>query len=238
MPHLGLSAAEARDIAVYLLAKSEATANSEAKVSPPANAGDAAAGAILFATVGCLACHRVGELGTSGPFGGGDLTQVAAKRPADFFERWLADPAAINRHHRMPVFRMDDAERGNLAAYLNTLTIRSPKPAASQTASQDVGRGEKLIQANRCGTCHSLPGQGDNAALPAKLALPTKHARSPKPNWEKSCLGQPDPARHRPGYRLSEEQRRAIAAYVDEMAAIGEVAQRPPRPTRFLTVRW
>jgi mono/diheme cytochrome c family protein/glucose/arabinose dehydrogenase len=227
MPHLGLTAAEARDVAAYLLAKSNSTGKSELVVSPLTNVGDSAAGAVLFDTVGCLACHRVGELGTSGPFGGGDLTKIAAKRPADFFQRWLADPAAINRHHRMPVFRLDDAERANLAAYLNTLTSDSAKSAASPLDSPDASRVEKLIQTQRCGACHSLPGQNDNAADAATLAIPTKLALPPNRNWERSCLGQPDPARRRPGYHLSDEQRLAIVAYVDEMTAVGRLAQTP-----------
>ena len=75
----------------------------------------------LLDTVGCLACHQVGDRGLAGLFGGGDLSAVADKRPADFFARWLADPAAINPAHRMPVFKLSDLDRQDLTLYLATL---------------------------------------------------------------------------------------------------------------------
>ena len=69
----------------------------------------------LFLTLGCLACHSWRDLGASGWLGGGDLTHIADKRPGGFFAAWLADPARLNRDHRMPTFPLSDDERTSLA---------------------------------------------------------------------------------------------------------------------------
>ena len=93
----------------------------------------------LFRSVGCLACHRVGELGSDGLFGGGDLAHVADKRPADFFARWLIDPAAINRDHRMPVFALEAPEVESLALYLQTLGVPArPRPSPGPRSSSGL----------------------------------------------------------------------------------------------------
>ena len=107
MPHFGLTRREAADLAAWLLSEKpekgkpkdpedtenprERSKQRKEKDSKPS----AAEGQRLFVTLGCLACHQHEELGESGLFGGGDLTKIAAKRPQEFFSRWLADPASL-----------------------------------------------------------------------------------------------------------------------------------------------
>ena len=125
-------------------------------------AADVRAGETLFHTVGCLACHRVGTLGTSDVLGGGDLSTIADKRPADFFSRWLEDPAHINPAHRMPVFPLSARQRSQLAAYLSTLG--EVDEALSTDADTDernadahqIERGRRLVGEYRCAACHAL----------------------------------------------------------------------------------
>ncbi len=170
---------------------------------PPSVSG----GETLFRSVGCLACHRVGDLGTDGLFGGGDLSAVADKRPADYFTRWLANPAVLNRDHRMPVFALTAEEIESLSRYLQTL-----KPMAKPTKGHAVAQartGGELLQEFRCAECHTLPqtvAKRDNKRL--KLDAAALHRE------QNSCLGQPDPARNRPGYRLDASQRQAVASFV------------------------
>ena len=127
MPHLGINQDEASAIADWLLrlpaekpeeieqkgAKDAKKVGKEKRPQPSADAGEQ-----LFLTLGCLACHQHGSLGESGLFGGGDLTKIAAKRPAEFFSRWLADPASLNKLHRMPVFELTADERTSLSLWL------------------------------------------------------------------------------------------------------------------------
>ncbi|MBA4018703.1 MAG: hypothetical protein C0483_16170 [Pirellula sp.] len=99
-------------------------------------------GELLARSVGCLACHTIGTLGTASLFSGGDLTEIARKRPAEFFLRWLDNPAALNAQHRMPVFKLAKLERDDLTAYLSTLkgtadstTTHQPRRASEGTSA-------------------------------------------------------------------------------------------------------
>src|SRR5262249_30726122 len=83
MPDFGLTAEEARAVAGFLLGNGES-----APLASPAK-GNAAKGKQLVERLGCLACHTLNGVGKDALFGGGDLSQIAAKRPAGFFPIWL-----------------------------------------------------------------------------------------------------------------------------------------------------
>ena len=173
-------------------------------------------GLSLVHTLGCLACHQVGELGTRGLFDGGDLSSIAVKRPADFFARWLADPAAINARHRMPVFRLTAAERDDLAAYLATLRGAPTEKVddaihAKTTTAEDGPSAARLAEQFRCAACHQLP---DGATKPALV----DQALTSTSNWQASCLNEPRPTAGQPGYRLSSDDADAIRAYLTAVA--------------------
>ena len=155
----------------------------------------AADGATLVRSLGCLACHRIGELGSDGLFGGGDLSQIAAKRPAGFFARWLVDPAALNSHHRMPVFALDALEVASLSLYLESL---GEWQAADITLGQDSrGSGSRAgatvslrfvssIARRRwqaVSTGCSAAGGCSNATIPA-CTKPTARSSGPAIGWE------------------------------------------------------
>jgi mono/diheme cytochrome c family protein len=243
MPHFGFSHDESEAIAEFLLSTSEKTRfatpvvgparavvpakkkkKDEPEIAPPEP--NAAIGGTLFRSLGCLACHRVGELGNDGLFGGGDLSQVAHKRPADFFARWLADPAAINANHRMPIFALDPPEIESLSLYLRTLGDEVGPPASS--VSGQTERGRELVREARCGECHTLPTSAGSATTKAiaKLRPPSKADDTD------SCLFEPKQATHRPGYRLSADERRFVSAFLAD-AACGSAAS-SARPRRQL----
>src|SRR6185295_6181352 len=84
MPAYGLSGDEAKAITAYLLSATpektsavKAPASEKPTGKKPKDPPSAATGERLFLMLGCLACHQVGELGESGLFGGGDLSQIA-----------------------------------------------------------------------------------------------------------------------------------------------------------------
>ncbi len=104
-------------------------------------------GELLSRSVGCLACHTIGTLGTASLFSGGDLSTIAQKRPAEFILRWLDDPSALNAQHRMPVFKLSKLERDDLTAYLSTLratnaptTSHQPRRASEGTSSSTTSK--------------------------------------------------------------------------------------------------
>ncbi len=230
MPHFAFSPEQAQAVAAYLLTQGEAAklaptpaksssrkpaAKEKTKVEPPS----AATGERLALTLGCLACHQVNDLGQNELFGGGDLSRIAQKRPAAFFERWLADPASLNRDHRMPVFDLTDDERKSLALYL---AARGDKPAMARDAAPSanealVQQGRDLVAANRCGVCHTLP---ENAPAPLAPAA-TLSAES---NWRRACSTRA-PSDKQPTYRLSPEDQAALQEY-------WTATERVARPTR------
>ncbi|MBX9787909.1 MAG: c-type cytochrome [Pirellulales bacterium] len=238
MPDLGLSDASARAIAAWLeehskpvAVASRSTATTETDVAESADEAESRSkkkskskpaepepppttlverGLTLVHTLGCLACHQVGELGTRGAYDGGDLTRIADKRPADFFVRWLADPAAINAAHRMPVFRMNAAERDDVSAYLATLrgSDKAAKDnAAAAAAINDSPAARRIIEQSRCAACHQLP---EGIAKPAVIEHPLTGAS----DWSASCLGEPRPSAGQPGYRLSADDAAAVRTYL------------------------
>ena len=176
------------------------------QVEPSGNADE---GEVLFSSIGCLACHRVerpnGEsLGTASAFGGGDLSNVASKRPAAFFDRWLKSPVSINPDHRMPVFELSKTERADLATYLATL--REPRNLYPTVDASGTGElsGAELIRESNCAACHNIPGRS---------AKPTIRIDA----WNKPCSttsNQPQPQ-----FAISQVELRQIRKYVEQVRA-------------------
>ncbi|MCC9607156.1 c-type cytochrome [Blastopirellula sp. JC732] len=215
MPHYNLRMDDAEAIAAYLIAESEGVGEK----SKPDKKGNVGTGKRMFESLGCLACHRVGELGAAGPFSGGDLSDIAAKRPPHFFAKWLENPAALNADHRMPVYQIDGESRNHLAAYLATLTSSGKLASTPQQKQSElkIKQGRELILANRCDACHRLPGDlkdGKRKALPALTGGSL---------WREACLAAPEAEKH-PGYAFGGEEQEAIKAYLREKAPVRQVA--------------
>jgi len=219
MPDLAITREEASAIALWLLREpaikvelklpDERAAKAKGKSGkkkgeeePPRPT--AAAGERLLLTRGCLACHQLGELGDSGLFGGGDLSQLAKKRPADFLLRWLSNPAAINRSHRMPQFTSTTDELRSLDLWWQT---RSPQTTAAATKNL---AGEKLVASLRCANCHMVKREE------AKLAAATIAPLTATSNWSRTCAAAPDRAKLRPGYKLAAADQAALKAYYSQ----------------------
>ncbi|HEY2413075.1 MAG TPA: PA14 domain-containing protein [Pirellulaceae bacterium] len=237
MPDLGMSREEAEAVAAWLVREpavkneprieqketkvtkddstSKTTADSkskkkkgEEKPKPSAEEGEK-----LLLTRGCLACHQLGALGLSGLFGGGDLTALFQKRPADFFMRWLADPGAINREHRMPVFQFTADEMTSLGLWAKRVAavgnaLRGVPSAAEKSSKRElIKHGEKLVASFKCAACHSL--SREKTVTPAADQKELTAAS----DWARSCAGQPRREKGQPGYRLVKEDAEALKTY-------------------------
>lgn len=227
MPHFSLDPTQAEEIAAWLFAKSTPVKTPtqskkiDSSLSKPKSKKKKdepelpvktplEAGRELFLTVGCLACHQLGEKGGGGLFDGGDLSAIAAKRPAKFFETWLAAPESLNARHRMPVFELNDVERQQLAAFLVTLTGQR-SPSTSTTQQANIERAAKSVTTFRCASCHVLP-DGSTAPITTKTALKANS------DWKKSCLGNST----RPGqpqFFVNGSDRDAIQTYISQVVS-------------------
>ena len=213
MPNFHATREQAHDITAYLFSLS---AGKDAEETAPR--GDVESGQQLFLTLGCLACHQKNGLGVTSLFDGGDLSNIAAKRPEDFFARWLDDPSRINRDHRMPNFELTGQENADLAAYLANDSHDVPHDVAkldgnfaTQTA-EAITRGKTLIRQLRCAACHRID---------AEPSEPNKTRIDNHSDWNRSCLTEPEIGR--PGYRLDAFMRRAIQSYVCQQPMATEV---------------
>ena len=101
--------------------------------------------------------------------GGGDLSNVGAKRSARWLYRWLGDPKSLNADHRMPVFTLSKLERKELAVYLSSVRggvskeLGKEKRVAPAKRADSIDRarvalGRKLVDQSRCAACHTIPG--------------------------------------------------------------------------------
>lgn len=210
MPHFDLSDDDVKAVAEYLLSESKPRA--KAKDLPVK--GSVASGQNLALSMGCTACHKIGELGRADVMGGPELTSIAAKRPKDFLAAWLKDPAKLNADHRMPVYELNAKQRDDLTAYLATL---SQDKSIAKTPVREfneplVARGREVVAANRCNTCHTLPGDAKNASHPLQVAL------TPGNLWQAGCMDQPNPRKGQPGYRLAKADQEAITTYIREVS--------------------
>ena len=237
MPQFKLSRQQAESIAAYLADNStkpkplpvNRPKRSRKKKVTAAERITSANGRRLFVTIGCLACHQVGKLGTSGTFGGGDLSLIADKRPASFFEHWLAAPKSLNRSHRMPIFKLSLVERKQLARYLQTLGSKKQKKAAAiRVTAARVAQGKRLFQQHGCQNCH-----GSHERVPW-LARTTINKKS---NWSRSCLSNNAAKAKQPQFRLDKEQQRDVHAFVARLPEAGAVAHQPTRLLRQLNCK-
>ena len=89
-----------------------------------ANNADAVAGAKIFASSGCTACHTYLGTGSSNQ-GAPDLSAEGTKgRTKQFFMQYIRDPSKFG-NNVMPKFGFDDQQLGQLAAFL--LASKGPK---------------------------------------------------------------------------------------------------------------
>ncbi|MCA8998841.1 MAG: c-type cytochrome, partial [Planctomycetaceae bacterium] len=211
MPDFGLDEQQADDIAQYL---HRLGVPFDLVTAPAPKENDKQpSGDELLHSLGCLGCHQVGELGTTGPFAGSDLTHIGAKRSPDWLATWLSTPERINPQHHMPAFKLDRTERGLLAHALSKLGREDGmKYNVSDTVipTVQVDRGRELVKRLHCANCHKIP------AIEADLR-PFPQLRQPIDDWSATCLAdKPDLAAGRPHFPKT--NREALKAYVNTIA--------------------
>ena len=164
MPNFRFSDQEATDIANYLVAQSNASANSAAPSSfalPPAEQA-VVDGPGVYGMLFCASCHATQN--SKGALMGGELapeiTRVGSKVKVDWLQRWLKAPQGYDPKTRMPRYRFDDKQIAILTAYL--LTKKDEDLLAnvhlSPSDPQSVDRGKKLATDYGCAACHRING--------------------------------------------------------------------------------
>ncbi len=120
--------------------------------------GDLARGRKLFESVGCLACHRVGddrrgidgaEMGafrTHGP----NLDGTGSKLSAGWLYAWIRNPKALWHDTKMPNLRLTESEAADITTYLMSLKkdafMARPRPALDAALRDTIAREYLLAQ--------------------------------------------------------------------------------------------
>lgn len=171
----------------------------------------------LWAEMRCVRCHTASgsmpELTMDAPAFNG----IGARRQVDWMARWILDPTALRPGTPMPKMfhgAESKAEADAVAAYLGSL-----KGGATLEATiGDVETGKALFEKLHCVACHTPPEGGESrphqisqkqvkakftpGALAAFLQKPEEHFQ-----WIRM-----------PNFKLSSEEARNLAAYLDSVA--------------------
>lgn len=117
---------------------------------PPAPAGDAARGEVLFGGVGCQGCHILDPEATRDQFypeihrlHGPNLAGLGSKTSAAWVYAWLKDPKSYRPDTAMPNLRLTDQEAADLTAYL--MTSRNPDYENLSLPQSDAAAREALV---------------------------------------------------------------------------------------------
>lgn len=115
----------------------------------------------IFRAQDCQRCHAFGGRGVDwGP----DLTMVGFRKSREWLDVWLKNPRAWHPITAMPTFRLKDAQREDLAAFLSaqkgqTWTGGKPWDAAGASMKREE-RGRLIFEKAGCLGCHGRGGIG------------------------------------------------------------------------------
>jgi mono/diheme cytochrome c family protein len=135
---------EANAVAAYVVTRSA----TDRYPDPPR--GDLLAGRKIFESVGCLACHRVGD-DRRGIVGleaaafrehGPNLAGTGSKVKAGWLYAWVRNPKGYWHDTKMPNLRLSEREAGDVTAYLMSLKndafLARPRPAFDKGLRDEI----------------------------------------------------------------------------------------------------
>jgi mono/diheme cytochrome c family protein len=199
-------------------------------------ADEIARGEHLFEELGCHGCHLTEgyedlakEHGVSAI--GPSLRRIGAKVDHGWMVRWIENPHVFRPRTRMPNFMFEEGQAVQIAAFLLSTTHQpsdewrkaaAPAPAADAALA---ARGKVLVESIGCRACHAfspdeVAGQvGTNKDIAPNLSsIAEKTDAQWIYNWIRNPRGYSAIARM-PNLRLSEDEARAITAYLTTLGA-------------------
>ncbi|MFQ5776569.1 MAG: c-type cytochrome [Terriglobia bacterium] len=162
----------------------------------------------------CLSCHSIeGRGGTYAP----DLTGEGSRLQEAWVAKFVESPDMIRPlSQQMPKFNLTAEEAKIIASYLDKRRVDARIPTripGGRVTSKEVQRGRKAFQSRGCFSCHTT-GEGPGGVVGPDLAL-VRERLTPGYIW--FHLKNPhavNPYSPEPDYGLSDEDARALAAYL------------------------
>jgi len=181
-------------------------------------------GEILYAQVGCVACHGppallAGSASVPGLYGEYQpIGRIAEKTTVAALAAYLIDPVSRHPAGLMPAMNLESIEARALAAYLIAQT--APAEPAFELSTFDVDtaraqRGRSVFAQLGCASCHEV--RIDDSAILSSLAAPSLESISTSlaaaPSSHGTCL-LPDDSFDGPHFEIAENKRREISEYL------------------------
>jgi len=183
---------------------------------PPAEPiakGDVETGRHLYHTIGCVACHAPeADYKPESETASAPEPLKGPSVPLELGKLWSPDALVAYLMNpespAMPNFRLDTVDAAHLAAYIQREAVPWAPAQETYFDSGMVARGAGLFLSEGCAKCHGNP--------PGALASGTRVRRKLTPaRLEEGCLAE-DSGRYAPVFGLSEAQRTAIRAAIEE----------------------
>lgn len=190
----------------------------------------------IFEEVGCFGCHTTKgyeALDKVGP----DLTRIATKTTPDWALRWIKNPKDYLPHTRMPDFLLKDEEAEAITAYLwDSSEKEAPSPVdlgfpeEGPIPTEMIEQGKTLIEKVGCNGCHSVGERkiqvSDQLVRDFGPDL-TRVASKVNAQWLYRWVKNPQdyfPKTRMPNLRLTDEEAKAVVAYLMSLSRKEEVA--------------
>lgn len=232
MPDFAFSAYERFSLLTYLGSLAEETPPVEYLREVPASNLYEPEGRFgkLATDLSCLVCHTIrGRGGSLAP----DLSREGSRVRPTWLRRFLDRPDTIRPYleERMPRFRLDREEIEVIATYMENVLVDSTVPTTlfrrDEITPALVEQGRNLYYSTyACDSCHQVGTKG--GAIGPDLTLA---ARRLTEGWIYAWLRNSrklDPKAPEPAYELTDEEARAVTAFLlslDESALYGARSQ-------------
>ncbi|MFQ5742462.1 MAG: c-type cytochrome [Acidobacteriota bacterium] len=162
----------------------------------------------------CLSCHSVeGRGGTYAP----DLTGEGSRLQRSWIEQFVASTDMIRPlSQQMPKFNLTAKEARTIAAYVSTNLLDPRIPTAipgGSVTSLEVQRGRQVFREKGCFSCHSVSEGAEGVVGPSLMSVGDRL----KAGYIWYHLKNPyavNPYSAEPDFGLSDEEARALAAYL------------------------
>ncbi|MFQ5788091.1 MAG: c-type cytochrome, partial [Thermodesulfobacteriota bacterium] len=176
----------------------------------------------LFRNYRCFSCHEV--FGEGGELSTAPIDIYGSQLKKDWLFNYLKKPYAVRPSvtPRMPRFRMTDQEAQYMTDYITAVFTDDsiPEDFEKQFLPDDIERGKELFEENGCIACHIL-GKSGGYIGPQFNTVGDRL----KPGWIFKWLLNPQLYKAdtiSPNYGLSEDEARALAAYLSSMKQVEE----------------
>lgn len=223
MPSYDFTDQEAAALAVFLRSLSEEDIPFGYRRPLPPGSSYEPEGAFgrLVAELNCLVCHTIrGRGGTLAP----DLSYEGSRVRAEWLRSFLKNPATIRLYlvERMPQFHLRNQEVEIIVNYARTVLVHNSIPervfAAGEITGRLVERGRQLYyQKYACQACHQI-GLAGGALGPELTHISQRLTEGWLVAWLKGSQ-KLVPGVREPQYNLSEQDARAVAAFLLSLPA-------------------